>query len=1414
MSLNFPNARGVIGSRSGRPSLSGGIRSSSVSNSGLDQLRRNLQDVNLRQATHRPYYPSPLSQSPLQASLSSTSHTAASVASSSQNTVSTSTTPPSTSSRFSINQAFKALTDDDIHFFDRLVSTLPSHASDFSRLKAAYTAHLPEELNRRQRRAGPSSIRGRVDWDAHLWSILLSLVKVRGSNWRERWDSVRLAFGLDPNSGDETDLSAATQSTAITGTDSSTQHGVESHSDSEWDESHRRYLQAATSSASPSSALTPLQHHAHHSVLPARSDLGLPRSSSPPPRRNAFDAAAPASDHHASEEEHHHHHHHHHHLDLESRSKRSHLEDPISAIQARLSRLLEHSSPNDGGDTDSPGDSYPIDANNERDGALTTHAARLPADARRRFDELVRSSQSERNRLRDSHLATQEEEEQQRWSQQLEVADLWRARRLLQMCLAWWITLTRQQLEEAQNAADASARVTVDKAWERWRVQAQQEREARRTGEKTDRVRCTLTAFRHWKRRARIALERKEERKKDSMRTAYYTVTSAVKTRTLRQAFHLWKERYMNQVADHVRRRHLQAGALALWQMRSSHSKQLRMREKVVKVKRDHSILTQAWDRWNDRFDQSKALSQFQHYHHRLLAAEALHTWRKKAMLSKLSQAFTDRRLKLAVIDGWKFALEQRHLHRKQETIAVRWRSRRLKHDIITKWRRLSQRISSMEEQAITMQNRKKKERLHSLFHSWQLQSRAALFQRVRAANTVEHAFHIWKHRHTTLITSLHQRESSIVQRHNQVTLLAYLKRWSELTSHIRNRESQVQARRNEALCNDVFIAWRNKQLEHCLLEQKSAAVSDFFTLRSTFHQWRTQLRAHRADVKEANHNRRLVQQVFEIWKARTSKQQRLSAILQHSLAKSDQALARSYLNQWVARIIEVRSRELEVKEQRERRLVKAAFCAWIEACLRHDDLLALMNSYIDVKEEDRKRRMFVHWNKVAREHKERKGKAEMLVASARKKLLTQSLTIWQDKMKERSLATQEYDMLMRRQQLSLHWALNIWQSQTLSLPAIRMRNTSLKRAAFRHWRQSLPGAQIFNQAARIARFRSLQRSWQTWKNAIKFRRQLRAAARFGAGSISVQRLRTLSAAAAANRPAGSSSPSVAHSSSPSVAHSSSPFRVAYASGWSSQSATPVRRPRTSLALLPPASADASEPYLDQKSPALHVGNNIRSGRQTQRGPSFSRRSTSVPRYLETSLAGEVVDNPHQSISDAVHLREVESPSKEAALRRTRTTIADVTPTSASVSEHSRFSLALQSSTSSVSAAHEPRSGAGLTSRIGRNETSGRGPPLASVAHGKIMHKQAQSDTESLSHSRTRRSAKYEQSSLTTSAANAALRLGLQQPVSNDGFESANSVQSAPADRRHATPRQSLAVAEDMILQLRARAKSRQREQV
>ncbi|KAJ9474802.1 putative spindle pole body-associated protein [Pseudozyma hubeiensis] len=995
--------------------------------SSLGQLRQNLREARLRESMHRPAYPSPLSQSPMQASISSASRTAASIASSSRSTVSTSTTPPSASSRFSINQAFKTLTNEDIDFFDRLVASLPSQTADFSQLKTAYTAQLPSELDLRYRSVNTSRGAAQVDWDAHLWSILLSLVKVRGRNWRERWDSVRLAFGLDPNSGDETDLSAVTQSSSRSATGSSTQHGDDWNSEDGWDDPHPR---AERKSADPTLAHTPRQSRERRSVLASRYNLGLPRSSSPLPQQQASPYPYRLL---------------HDELAQEDEALRAHppTEDPISAIQLRLRRMIEsHQQGGHVGSSDCPDYSL-YNGYDGREAGTQTDAFRLPTDAKRRFDELVRSSQSARATLRQSRGVQQERHEQQAADNLQEMAELWRARRLLQTCLAWWITLTRKQLEMSQNAADASARVTMQKAWERWRAQDEQDLQGRRVGEKTDR--------------------------------------------------------------------------------------------------------------------------------------------------------------------------------------------------------------------------------------------------------------------------------------------------------------------------------------------------------------WRSRLRSQRAEIKEAAHNRRLVEQVFEIWRSKAAKQQRLAALLRSSLAQSNEKLARAYLQQWVAKIIEVRNRELEVKEQRQRRLLKAALYAWIEACLRHDDLLALMNSYVDVKEEEKKRQTFACWLAFAREQKERREKVEASETSTRKRMLATSWNNWRDKLKERALATQEYHMLLRRQQLSQRWVLEAWKAQTLLLPAIRMRNASLKRNALQRWQQRLPAAQMSNHATKMIRERLMRQYWHRWKDNVKATRQFRAAARFGAGSISAHRLRSL--ASAANRSMGSSSPS--------AAHSSSPYRANAAASSSPGLAMSATRPKTSLSLRPPSHAIAED-----MTP--------RPGRSGEREPSFFRRGTSVPRHLEASFAAGSADSSAFLHDDATPLMDTESPSKEAGSRRARTAsvVAAATPTSISVSDHSRFSLALKSSTSSVSAVHAPRNGINSATKSSRRQShvADIGPTLSSAAQRNKSNQREPSDTDSDSARRIKRSAKYEQPGPLARSQ----RADSIAPASNDGFESGNSVQSAPvvAVERSSTTRHSPAVAEDMILQLRAKVGSRHRRPV
>ncbi|PKI84920.1 hypothetical protein MVES_001077 [Malassezia vespertilionis] len=96
------------------------------------------------------------------------------------------------------------LHDAEIAFFDQVLRGLDDTSSSFSELKHMYNACIQDtslvtqvartlELTASYRVA---DIRAAVD--TRLWNTLLSLVQVRGSTWRERWDSVRVSIGLEP----------------------------------------------------------------------------------------------------------------------------------------------------------------------------------------------------------------------------------------------------------------------------------------------------------------------------------------------------------------------------------------------------------------------------------------------------------------------------------------------------------------------------------------------------------------------------------------------------------------------------------------------------------------------------------------------------------------------------------------------------------------------------------------------------------------------------------------------------------------------------------------------------------------------------------------------------------------------------------------------------------------------------------------------------------------------------------------------------------------------------------------------------------------------------------------------------------------------------------------------------------------
>lgn len=89
----------------------------------------------------------------------------------------------------------------------------------------------------------------------------------------------------------------------------------------------------------------------------------------------------------------------------------------------------------------------------------------------------------------------------------------------------------------------------------------------------------------------------------------------------------------------------------------------------------------------------------------------------------------------------------------------------------------------------------------------------------------------------------------------------------------------------------------------------------------------------------------------------------------------------------------------------------------------------------------------------------------------------------------------QEYEVLVSRQDTVLLSSIRKWKNKTKALPAIRFRNSHLKKAAFDSWRSALPRAILDHQSMRQYRARILGEALKKWVVATKTKQTLRAAA-------------------------------------------------------------------------------------------------------------------------------------------------------------------------------------------------------------------------------------------------------------------------------------------------------------------------------
>lgn len=165
---------------------------------------------------------------------------------------------------------------------------------------------------------------------------------------------------------------------------------------------------------------------------------------------------------------------------------------------------------------------------------------------------------------------------------------------------------------------------------------------------------------------------------------------------------------------------------------------------------------------------------------------------------------------------------------------------------------------------------------------------------------------------------------------------------------------------------------------------------------------------------------------------------------------------------------MELKARELDVTEYRDVGLLKDAFRRWKGARKRQTDLLALMESFVDVKREgefkafgreltaEMTRRSFARWSVRAHRAYDLRQRAEFLQAEHDRGLLLEVFTTWYDKRRECELRPAEEEAQLRHEDALMFAVFDKWTAKSRNLLAVQFDQRRIRATILPRWQRAL----------------------------------------------------------------------------------------------------------------------------------------------------------------------------------------------------------------------------------------------------------------------------------------------------------------------------------------------------------------------
>ncbi|KAG9318710.1 hypothetical protein JVU11DRAFT_806 [Chiua virens] len=640
-----------------------------------------------------------------------------------------------------------------------------------------------------------------------------------------------------------------------------------------------------------------------------------------------------------------------------------------------------------------------------------------------------------------------------------EDADKFRDDKLLERCWEIWLLGYQWLITTSQQVAEARDNVITGSALRRWRNAAISIADKQSHAVTLANTRCLRAAMMLWKLRLK---EKRQVVWRNDMRAKMKTIREKRELKIQKDAWAKWRQSFRSHLSELQYNERVVQHFFRRW--KSSLLKLDRMEVAAEQFYRRTtcSAVVQTWKRWKRALATSEAERVVTTKAGLLIKHDVMRMWKKYTFDRQTAARFYDVHVMKQAIRSWKTAQD---------------------------------RIRGMERRADKHLARQDDVLIRAVTRVWKARERGKLLERVRALRLVKNGWLVWRER-MRQYRGLEDCALAFSMRSNSSALSCALETWRQVYTIYQNRRAFAIQRHLARIQYDALLKWRVQLRARLKLYKHAKIVENFIIQRRTLNVWKSKLAEKKRQNKLKTLEAHRLREIIRMWQTKANRRCWHRTAEEQIVIRVNTRMLADALSHWTNRVIEIKLRELDVRQRHSQALLKFAFKKWKNICLRHVEDLSLMESHLDIKKAESIRRMFYKWLGAARARRHKRVLLRERQAEFDRVSMQVAWDRWREKYVEEKMRPIVYQVAQQRQKNLLFRAFGIWQSKTRSLPAIRFRASRTKMKVWEIWRAAMPQAFQAKKARDIHATAVLSRVFEKWSKAYKTKRHLKEIAR------------------------------------------------------------------------------------------------------------------------------------------------------------------------------------------------------------------------------------------------------------------------------------------------------------------------------